>query len=566
MGAPGPPRKPLGIKQLTLSFCAGATLATLLHGLHAPGYSPPSDAACQTSGVPPPVLHGCSSQQQSGGPSVVPPLLPPLPWEPLLTAAQLRRGLSFYGSGARIERVAAKLLAGQPITAVTLGASVTRGHGASSVESGYPSRFFDFLNASFPHRDHVLLNKGIGATNSGIYAVCFEKLVPAGADLVVVEFTFNEHSAVPFPHPTRRGFEQLLRKLLRLPASPAVIVLHHYAWFYAYGDGVEAGLYYRPAEAQLSTLAQYYDIPAPSVRNALYRMMQADVAPYKARPPLQHLRLVLLVSRVLVPNLVTVHNRTVPSAEAGTEGDYFYKDIIHPADSGHQAMAELLAGVVQTALLNVAAAGGEAGETDEAPEELPPPMIPRNLDHPTSVCAMQEDFQPVAKGMEGFEYKAERPKAPTFVEQKWGYRGSGTGAWVELEISTQQERAVEGAQKADAPTRHATVHLGYLRSYVHMALARAECTSGCTCEPTYLDGLWAQRSSLTQIHSFEASPAAVTQHPRCRIRVTIVPRTADTPGGLRPPGAGGKFQLSAIMVAHIPITVPVGARETMNLR
>lgn len=80
---------------------------------------------------------------------------------------------------------------------------------------------------------------------------------------------------------------------------------------------------------------------------------------------------------------------------------------------------------------------------------------------------------------------------------------------MELEISTQQERAVEGAQKADAPTRHATVHLGYLRSYVHMALARAECTSGCTCEPTYLDGLWAQRSSLTQIHSFEASPAAV---------------------------------------------------------
>ena len=116
-------------------------------------------AACQTSGVPPPVLHGCSSQQQSGGPSVVPPLLPPLPWEPLLTAAQLRRGLSFYGSGARIERVAAKLLAGQPITAVTLGASVTRGHGASSMESGYPSRFFDFLNASFPHRCALLPSK-----------------------------------------------------------------------------------------------------------------------------------------------------------------------------------------------------------------------------------------------------------------------------------------------------------------------------------------------------------------------------------------------------------------------
>lgn len=51
-----------------------------------------------------------------------------------------------------------------------------------------------------------------------------------------------------------------------------------------------------------------------------------------------------------------------------------------------------------------------------------------------AACCLQEDFQPVAKGMEGFEYKAERPKAPTFVEQKWGYRGSGTGEPVLVEV------------------------------------------------------------------------------------------------------------------------------------
>ena len=32
------------------------------------------------------------------------------------------------------------------------------------------------------------MNKGIGATNSGIFAVCLDQLVPRDTDLVVVEF------------------------------------------------------------------------------------------------------------------------------------------------------------------------------------------------------------------------------------------------------------------------------------------------------------------------------------------------------------------------------------------
>ena len=38
-----------------------------------------------------------------------------LPWEPLLTHDDLQRGVQFYGTGARLRRVAAKLLAGEPI-------------------------------------------------------------------------------------------------------------------------------------------------------------------------------------------------------------------------------------------------------------------------------------------------------------------------------------------------------------------------------------------------------------------------------------------------------------------
>jgi len=41
-----------------------------------------------------------------------------LPWPPVLSELQLKRGLAYYGGGQRMERVAAALMAGQPITAV----------------------------------------------------------------------------------------------------------------------------------------------------------------------------------------------------------------------------------------------------------------------------------------------------------------------------------------------------------------------------------------------------------------------------------------------------------------
>lgn len=37
------------------------------------------------------------------------------PWVPMLTGEEVARGLDYYGSGARLRRVASKLLAGEPI-------------------------------------------------------------------------------------------------------------------------------------------------------------------------------------------------------------------------------------------------------------------------------------------------------------------------------------------------------------------------------------------------------------------------------------------------------------------
>lgn len=46
----------------------------------------------------------------------------------------------------------------------------------------------------------------------------------------------------------------------------------------------------------------------------------------------------------------------------------------------------------------------------------------------TWLCRMlQEGFKPVVKDAHGFEYRPERPAAPTFVLQKWGWSGLQPG-------------------------------------------------------------------------------------------------------------------------------------------
>ncbi len=170
----------------------------------------------------------------------------------------------------------------------------------------------------------------------------------------VVEFTVNEDDDAAFSSPSRRRFEQMLRKLLLLGVARsgkgnndsvwglpddrqtgggvAVVVLHHYAWHAAVGDGRAAGLFYNTSEAQLGMFAdvsmllglrlictmhaalirgntpitlyacrfqplftvalsfslhthlglQFYDLPQVSMRNAMWPLMAAGVDGFKA--------------------------------------------------------------------------------------------------------------------------------------------------------------------------------------------------------------------------------------------------------------------------------------------
>ncbi len=132
------------------------------------------------------------------------------------------------------------VIAGEPITMVALGGSITCGQGGRDVPS-YIEQVFQWINATFPHPGHTFINSckvwrllphcpptyaackctqqichrclfeepaiicipapvmwqgGEGSTAAGL---CFDAKVPRTADFITMEFTLNDADyAVPF--------------------------------------------------------------------------------------------------------------------------------------------------------------------------------------------------------------------------------------------------------------------------------------------------------------------------------------------------------------------------------
>lgn len=74
------------------------------------------------------------------------------------------------------------------------------------------------------------------------------------ADLVTIEYTFNDNSTAPMASLDRRSYEHVVRQLLWLGSRPAVILLNHYSWWVGKA-GETVGLFYKEPEAQLTVFS-----------------------------------------------------------------------------------------------------------------------------------------------------------------------------------------------------------------------------------------------------------------------------------------------------------------------
>ncbi|KAF8583190.1 hypothetical protein K439DRAFT_1661401 [Ramaria rubella] len=168
----------------------------------------------------------------------------------------LARSRVYEGANSRLRRVIKDALAGKPIKIGVLGGSVTKGNGLlrNHVEN-WTVRFFEGWKALFPKSKATLVNGAVPATGSDYLSMCFGEHID-DVDLVVVELLINDQRL----ESEALAYEWLLRGVLGLPRSPAVVNLHTIGLSFDY---ISTG-------GDLHTpIAEYYDAPIISMRNML---------------------------------------------------------------------------------------------------------------------------------------------------------------------------------------------------------------------------------------------------------------------------------------------------------
>lgn len=423
-----------------------------------------------------PSAHGRALQQQLR----VAPAPAKLPWQPLFTDEEVRRGM-LYGSGLRLQRLARKLMAGQPIKVVFLGGSVTNAADLEAQGLSYTARFEAFIRSAFPNRGHKFINQGVPKSNSGWFASCVATLVDPDTDLVFLEFAVNDQHDADETSIQRRSYEFMLRSVLRVASQPAVVLLNHYSWYLARGDGVSSGLFFSGPESSFNDLAQYYDVTSMSMRAAAWRLMDKNIDGFRV-------------------------DKQVRGTSTASDKNYIYFDIVHPNPTGHQLLAELACAPVIRAVWEASSGLALTRRTDSRLANLPP-MIPTLRPGTNPYCAIQENFRNAVSLASGFIYTADFPAAPTFKTQYWGYEASAEGSILTLDIST--------ASGIPGDMRRAQVFILHKKAAA-LGSGTVNCVSGCSCPPVRLDSVQGAAAYITNVVELQA-----TQSPACRIRIVV---------------------------------------------
>ena len=164
------------------------------------------------------------------------------------------------GNAARLERVFAKGLKGEPIVVAVIGGSITSGARASRRELQWGAVLAEWFRHAFPKSEVTYVNAGIGATGSNYAVHRVEADVCAkNPDVVGVEFAVNDGDDA-FATETDEG---LVRHLLKCPSRPFVFQLSMMA----------KGCVNRMARHL--PVSEHYDIPHFSYRNAFFPLISA---------------------------------------------------------------------------------------------------------------------------------------------------------------------------------------------------------------------------------------------------------------------------------------------------
>lgn len=160
----------------------------------------------------------------------------------------------------RLAECMRRVAAGEKMTVGFLGGSITQGSAASSPESCYAYRVYDWWQKRFPQAEPAYVNAGIGGTGSHFGAArAVEDLLVYQPDVVIIDFSVNDCD-MPFFQET---FEGVLRRVLGWPSQPAVLILNNV--FYDTGFS---------AQEEHNAVAEHYGVPWVSIRDTVWRRMR----------------------------------------------------------------------------------------------------------------------------------------------------------------------------------------------------------------------------------------------------------------------------------------------------
>jgi len=217
----------------------------------------------------------------------------------------LERSLLGLGDYGRLQKVIKKARTGEETVVAFIGGSITQGAGAIPInDQCYAWKTFQgfcSLCGKGTEENIRYRKAGVGGTSSELGMIRYDREVcgdgEAAPDLVVVEFAVNDEG----DETGGESFECLVRKILRSPGEPAVILL-----FSVFSN--DANL-----QERLSKVGEAYRLPMVSLKDCV-------VEQFYLKPE---------TGRIISKN------------------QYFY-DVYHPSNTGHTVMADCLLQLLRT--------------------------------------------------------------------------------------------------------------------------------------------------------------------------------------------------------------------------
>lgn len=229
------------------------------------------------------------------------------------------RSLVNLGNTKRLMDVVNKAKAGEDVNICYIGGSITQGAGATPInEECYARKSFLGFKKLMGGGDNIhFVKAGVGGTPSELGMIRFDRDVlrdgTVEPDLLVVEFAVNDEG----DETKGNCFESLVRRALKLPSQPAVMLM-----FSVFSDDYNL-------QDRLAPVGFRYDLPMASVKDAV------------------------------VPQFYDRDKRIL------TKHQYFY-DMFHPTNLGHTIMADCLINIMEKAI-----AGEAPAEYDPRLDEAP---------------------------------------------------------------------------------------------------------------------------------------------------------------------------------------------------